>query len=86
MSDESIPRIIGEIKTYEPYKDVFQAQILFEGWITHFPHLAELYRKRLANIVFKEDRILVTADFTDKEWTLWCLQHNPPVARRWFGS
>jgi hypothetical protein len=86
MTEESTPRIIGELKTTQDYEDAFQAQIWFEGWIQHFPHVADLYRKQLAKVIFKRDRILVIADFTDKEWTLWCLTHPTPVARRWFGA
>ena len=68
------------------YEDAFQAQTLFEGWLAHFPHVQELYLKNLCDITFEKDKIVVQAKFTDKEWTLWCLKHSTPVARRWVRS
>ena len=79
-------RVIGELKTLHRYEDAFQAQIIFEGWLAHFPHVQELYLKNRCTLNFKSDGIVVEAKFTDKEWTLWCLKHKTPVARRWFGS
>lgn len=86
MKRHGTPRIIGELKIVGAYQDEFQAQILFEGWLSHFPHVQELYLKNLCDIVFEKDGIVVRAKFTDREWTLWCLKHSTPVARRWFGS
>jgi hypothetical protein len=86
MKQHGTPRIIGELKTVGGYEDAFQAQTLFEGWLAHFPHVQELYLKNLCDIIFEKDRIVVRAKFTDREWTLWCLKHSTPVARRWFGS
>ena len=86
MKQHGTPRIIGELKTVGGYEDAFQAQTLFEGWLAHFPHVQELYLKNLCDITFEKDKIVVQAKFTDKEWTLWCLKHSTPVARRWFGS
>ena len=37
-------------------------------------------------IAFEPDKIVVRAKFTDREWTMWCLKHSTPIARRWFGS
>jgi len=79
-------RIIGELKNVREYEDAFQAQILFEGWLAHFPHVQELYLKNLCDLTFEKDRIVVRAKFTDKEWTMWCLKHSIPVARRWFAA
>jgi hypothetical protein len=79
-------RIIGELKTVSAYEDTFQAQIMFEGWIAHFPHLQELYLKNLCDIAFETGKIVVRAKFTEKEWTVWCLKHSAPIAQRWFGS
>jgi len=86
MKQYGTPRIIGELKTVGGYEDAFQAQILFEGWLAHFPHVQELYLKNLCDIAFEKDKIVVRAKFTDREWTLWCLKHSTPVARRWVGS
>ena len=86
MKQYGTPRIIGELKTVSEYEDAFQAQILFEGWLAHFPHVQELYLKNLCDLAFEKDRIVVSAKFTDKEWTVWCLKHSAPVARRWVGS
>ena len=86
MKRYGIPRIIGELKTVSEYEDAFQAQILFEGWLAHFPHVQELYLKNLCDLAFEPDCIVVRAKFTDKEWTVWCLKHSTPVARRWFSS
>ena len=86
MKQYGTPRIIGELKTVREYEDAFQAQILFEGWLAHFPHVQELYLKNLCDIAFEKDRIVVRAKFTDKEWTVWCLKYSTPVARRWFSS
>ena len=86
MKQYCTPRIIGELKTVREYEDAFQAQILFEGWLAHFPHVQELYLKNLCDLAFEPDRIVVRAKFTDKEWTVWCLKHSTPVARRWFSS
>jgi hypothetical protein len=79
-------RVIGEMKTLETLQDSFQAQTVFEGWLAHFPHVQELYLKNLCDLAFEPDRIVVRAKFTDKEWTVWCLKHSTPVARRWVGS
>ena len=79
-------RVIGEMKTLETLQDSFQAQTVFEGWLSHFPHVQELYLKNLCHLSFEPDGIVVEAKFTDKEWTMWCLKHPTPVARRWFGS
>ena len=84
MKKYGTPRIIGELKTVREYEDAFQAQILFEGWLAHFTHVQELYLKNLCDLAFEPDRIVVRAKFTDKEWTVWCLKHSIPVARRWF--
>lgn len=84
MKQYGTHRIIGELKTVSEYEDAFQAQILFEGWLAHFPHVQELYLKNLCDIAFEKGRIVVRAKFTDKEWTMWCLKHSIPVARRWF--
>lgn len=84
MNQYGTHRIIGELKTVREYEDAFQAQILFEGWLAHFPHVQELYLKNLCDLAFEPDRIVVRAKFTDKEWTVWCLKHSIPVARRWF--
>jgi hypothetical protein len=86
MKQYGTHRIIGELKTAGKYDDAFQAQIWFEGWLARFPHVQELYLKNLCDISFEPDRIVVRAKFTDKEWTMWCLKHPTPVARRWFGS
>ena len=86
MKRHGTHRIIGELKTVREYEDAFQAQILFEGWLAHFPHVQELYLKNLCDLAFEPDRIVVRAKFTDKEWTVWCLKHSTPVARRWFSS
>ena len=86
MNQYGTHRIIGELKTVREYEDAFQAQILFEGWLAHFPHVQELYLKNLCDLAFEPARIVVRAKFTDKEWTLWCLKHSTPVARRWFGA
>ena len=86
MKQYGTPRIIGELKTVREYEDAFQAQILFEGWLAHFPHVQELYLKNLCDLAFEPDRIVVRAKFTDEEWTVWCLKHSTPIARRWFGS
>ncbi len=86
MKQYGTPRIIGELKTEREYEDAFQAQILFEGWLAHFPHVQELYLKNLCDLAFEPDRIVVRAKFTDREWTVWCLKHSTPVARRWFSS
>ena len=77
-------RIIGELKTHGKYDDAFQAQTLFEGWLAHFPHVHDLYLKNLCDLEFAPDSIIVWAKFTDEEWTMWCLTHSTPVARRWF--
>lgn len=79
-------RVIGELKTLGHYEDTFQAQLLFEGWLAHFPHVQELYLKNLCELSFEPTAIVVRAKFTDREWTMWCLKHKTPVARRWFGS
>jgi len=79
-------RIIGELKTNGKYEDSFQTQILFEGWLRHFPHVHELYLKNLCELEFGQNRILVRAKFTDREWTMWCLKHSTPVARQWVGA
>ena len=79
-------RVIGELKTVGKYDDVFQAQIWFEGWLARFPHVQELYLKNLGELSFEPTVIVVRAKFTDTEWTMWCLKHSTPVARRWFGS
>jgi hypothetical protein len=86
MRRHGTPRIIGELATVGEYKDTFQAQIMFEGWLSHFPHVQELYLRNLCDIAFEPDRIVVRANFTDQEWTMWCLKHSTPVARRCFGK
>jgi len=86
MKQYGTPRVIGELKTVDSYEDAFQAQILFEGWLAHFPHVQELYLKNLCDISFEPGKIVVRAKFTDREWTVWCLKHSTPVARRWFGA
>ena len=86
MKQHGTPRIIGELKTLDRYEDAFQAQLIFEGWLAHFPHVQELYLKNLCHLSFVPDGIVVESKFTDKEWTMWCLKHKTPVARRWFGS
>ena len=86
MKQHETLRVIGELKTVGGYEDAFQAQILFEGWLAHFPHVQELYLKNLCDINFEKNRIVVRAKFTDREWTMWCLKHPTPVARRWFSS
>jgi len=59
MKQYGTPRIIGELKTVREYEDAFQAQILFEGWLAHFPHVQELYLKNLCDLAFEKDRIVV---------------------------
>jgi hypothetical protein len=86
MKQHETLRVIGELKTVGGYEDAFQAQILFEGWLAHFPHVQELYLKNLCDINFEKNRIVVRAKFTDREWTMWCLKHPTPVARRWISS
>lgn len=81
---QTTSRIIGELITHGKYEDEFQTQLLFEGWLAHFPHLQELYLKNLCDLAFEPDRIVVRAKFSDKEWTMWCLKHPAPVARHWF--
>ena len=86
MKQDGKLRVIGEMKTLETLQDSFQAQTVFEGWLSHFPHVQELYLQNLCHLSFLPDGIVVEAKFTDKEWTMWCLKHKTPVARRWFGS
>jgi len=54
-------RIIGELKTLGNYEDTFQAQLLFEEWLAHFPHVQELYIKNLCELSFEPTAIVVRA-------------------------
>lgn len=86
MTHDGTHRIIGEMDTAGVREDAFETQILFEGWLAHFPHVHELYIKNLCDISFETNRIVVRAKFTDGEWMLWCLKHPIPVAKKWFGA
>ena len=72
-------RLLGKFAAY-PRMDEFDLQIRFEGWVRHFPHIKELYdRKRLIIKLDNDDNFLVEARMSDKQFTLWCLQHNTPA-------
>ena len=93
MSTQGVLRVIGELKTQcdgarynGAYDDITKVQIWFEGWLSYYPHIQEMYLKNLCDLSFEPDRIVVRAKFTDTEWTMWCLKHDTPIARKWFGS
>ena len=72
-------RLLAKFAAY-PRMDEFDLQIRFEGWVRHFPHIKELYdRKRLTVKLDNDDNFLVEARMSDKQFTLWCLQHNTPA-------
>jgi hypothetical protein len=72
-------RLLGKFAAY-PRMDEFDLQIRFESWVRHFPHIKELYdRKRLIIKLDNDDNFLVEARMSDKQFTLWCLQHNTPA-------
>ena len=72
-------RLLGKFAAY-PRMDEFDLQIRFEGWVRHFPHIKELYdKKRLIVKLDNDDNFLVEARMSDKQFTLWCLQHNTPA-------
>jgi hypothetical protein len=72
-------RLLAKFAAY-PRMDEFDLQIRFEGWVRHFPHIKELYdRKRLIVKLDNDDNFLVEARMSDKQFTLWCLQHNTPA-------
>ena len=72
-------RLLGKFAAY-PRMDEFDLQIRFEGWVRHFPHIKELYdQKRLIVKLDNDDNFLVEARMSDKQFTLWCLQHNTPA-------
>ena len=72
-------RLLATFAAY-PIMDEFDLQIRFEGWVRHFPHIKELYdRKRLIIKLDNDDNFLVEARMSDKQFTLWCLQHNTPA-------
>ena len=72
-------RLLAKFAAY-PRMDEFDLQIRFESWVRHFPHIKELYdRKRLTVKLDNDDNFLVEARMSDKQFTLWCLQHNTPA-------
>ena len=72
-------RLLGKFAAY-PRMDEFDLQIRFESWVRHFPHIKELYdKKRLIVKLDNDDNFLVEARMSDKQFTLWCLQHNTPA-------
>ena len=78
-------RLLAKFAAY-PRMDEFDLQIRFEGWVRHFPHIKELYdQKRLIVKLDNDDNFLVEARMSDKQFTLWCLQHKTPVGE-WIGS
>ena len=72
-------RLLAKFAAY-PRMDEFDLQIRFEEWVRHFPHIKELYdKKRLIVKLDNNDNFLVEARMSDKQFTLWCLQHNTPA-------
>ena len=73
-------RLLARFPAY-PRSDEMDLQIRFDSWVRHFPHIKEIYdRNRLIIKLDDADNFLVEARMSDKQWTVWLLQHpNTPV-------
>ena len=63
--------------------DTFELQIKFEHWVKNFPHINEMYQDKGLEISFEEQKLLVQTRMSDKQWTLWLLQHPNTPANNW---